>query len=628
MSNNNYLRWEADGLKSLITQRLIEQGVFTDQIFQDSNLSTLIDVFSYMYETLQYNVNHSASEAMFTDAKLYENMNRIVKMLGYNPSGYTSVITNNIVLNNTGLPDSLLPNSIYLLPKYTSFRTDFTAKNGTSIYFSLVSQKSLVTDNTGALLDRKDEAIKFVNGQWVYYSSPFNATGLAFETFTMSDLFIKHTDETKITYISHPYIDVWVERNGQFIYFETISEGNIFSNKTKIFGPADKVCELRLNENYNYTLTFGDGLTGSRLLPNDILHVVYLKGNGKDVTIPNNIFNKTNPKPLSIGIVNSPSDFVSDISGELANKFPLDAQLKTLYTKNISDSSTFSDIENVEEIRSNAPDWFRSGQRLITKKDFESFLKNSQYNDTIQDVYCMNNWSYMVEFLAWLDLYVDSNGNTLLKSDIKEIGYEYADSCDFNNVYLWMKYKTQSVDPGVILEDLQSRKCLTSEPIIYDALPVYFVPCISGELTYNKIDIFDENVENFIEVKKAQNALITAEKLKDNVSQEITKFFDNSKVKIGQSIDIRKLTTNILSLDGVESIKTVFLKGSVRKEIDGLSFAVFTRKLISGQDVVLTNGLIKLRNFQYASLIEKESLQLEKRIKINYKAFASSTTEY
>jgi hypothetical protein len=59
--------------------------------------------------------------------------------------------------------------------------------------------------------------------------------------------------------------------------------------------------------------------------------------------------------------------------------------------------------ENVEEIRNSAPDWFKMGNRLITKKDYEYFIKSyGEVFSGVTDVKCMNNWDYMTTLYRWL----------------------------------------------------------------------------------------------------------------------------------------------------------------------------------------------------------------------------------
>jgi hypothetical protein len=57
--------------------------------------------------------------------------------------------------------------------------------------------------------------------------------------------------------------------------------------------------------------------------------------------------------------------------------------------------------EDVEGIRQNAPECFKTGNRLITKNDYEYFFRN-MVDKGVVDVKCMNNWEYMSTFFSWL----------------------------------------------------------------------------------------------------------------------------------------------------------------------------------------------------------------------------------
>jgi len=81
-------------LKQLIRDRLTEGGTFTDQNFEGSNLNAIIDVVALSYHYLLFYLNSTSSQAMFNETTIYENMNRLVKLIGYNPVGYkTSLLS-------------------------------------------------------------------------------------------------------------------------------------------------------------------------------------------------------------------------------------------------------------------------------------------------------------------------------------------------------------------------------------------------------------------------------------------------------------------------------------------------------------------------------------------------------
>ena len=88
-----YVAFDATTLKDFIVQRLNENEKFTDQNYEGSNLAAVIDIIAYSYHVLLFYLNNTAAEVDFNQATLYENMNRIVKLIGYKPTGkQTSVV--------------------------------------------------------------------------------------------------------------------------------------------------------------------------------------------------------------------------------------------------------------------------------------------------------------------------------------------------------------------------------------------------------------------------------------------------------------------------------------------------------------------------------------------------------
>jgi len=88
-----YVAFDAVSLKEYIVDRLNENEKFTDQKFDGSNLAAVIDIIAYSYHVLLFYLNNTASEVNFDQATLYENMNKIVKLIGYKPAGkQTSIV--------------------------------------------------------------------------------------------------------------------------------------------------------------------------------------------------------------------------------------------------------------------------------------------------------------------------------------------------------------------------------------------------------------------------------------------------------------------------------------------------------------------------------------------------------
>ena len=51
-NNTDFLKFSAYSIKDLITRKLASDKHFTDEIYEGSNLATLIDIVSYMYQCL------------------------------------------------------------------------------------------------------------------------------------------------------------------------------------------------------------------------------------------------------------------------------------------------------------------------------------------------------------------------------------------------------------------------------------------------------------------------------------------------------------------------------------------------------------------------------------------------
>ena len=666
--NEDYIRWDSESLKRLIVQKLSEDPNFTDHIFQDSNLTTLIDVFSFMYDTLTYYLNHGASEAMFSDSEIYENMNRIVKMLGYNPDGFTSSVIDSLFVTRTEFINNL-ENSAWngvqqkILPKYTSIDTGLSDALGRQIFYSLINVRFLEPED-GVFSPLSEDRTKMVNGRWKLYERTFTSEGLPFETFELDSINLS-TDDPNIdtNFISHPYIDVFIRRNNSvtgvenYIPFKGISEGTIFSDSESIFTSKDDVFELRINERQRYSLTFGDDIHGSRLKDGDELYIIYLEGNGEDAEINADTLNESNGQ-MTLSVAGLDSDIYLQIIGVNSDDIPTQDQLDELYVRNVSESTQFNVVETVAEIRQNAPNWFRMGQRLITKQDFNQFVFK-EFKEDIFDVRTMNNWEYLNEFLGWLESIRDceSESGTRLKPDIRERDYIYADSCDFNNIYIWTKFKGEAIDSRLIEQEMINRKCLTAEPIILKSLDTHFIPCLSGAFgpqdingnypcivgengyDYRFVDSsdptrngWDPDVENFIEIVKDNTSVVTPEKVKSDVINSIRDFFKPKNNTIGGIVDLRELHNNLLNIEGVSVVKTVFEKtvndAKTRFDFNGLSFAAWTQELAGGEDKFVFNGNIDLKNFQFPRLAVDDNLQIEKRVKVVFESFGSPSVEY
>ena len=113
---NAYANFDAQSLRDVIIDRINNDSSinFTDQNFEGSNISALIDIIAYSYHTLLFYLNQTSAESNFNDSELYENINRIVKLIDYKPVGkQTSVLPINIKATSDISP------GYYTIPKFS-----------------------------------------------------------------------------------------------------------------------------------------------------------------------------------------------------------------------------------------------------------------------------------------------------------------------------------------------------------------------------------------------------------------------------------------------------------------------------------------------------------------------------
>jgi len=613
-SSQDYLTWDEKGLRELLIRLLNKSGVYTDQIYPGSDISVLIDIVSYMFAQLTFIINGAASEALFTDAQFYENMNRLCKVLGYNPRGFVTASTEcKIVIDRDKYIERFgtgVASSTKAIPKYASVYST----NG-SIKYTLASGEagSTFTDyiqfpfaidiiNGEPIISSAENPI-FLNGTWKLYSIQPVSTGAVKETFTMA-----FTNDELIAY---PNIDVYVYDPSSDTYTKWLPV-----NTLEDYGIEDTVYSIRLNEKKQYEINFGDGINGKKLEEGQVLYIIYLISNGDGAIIDAGQIDGDGQ--LKVEIEGLTAQEIKKICFGGVEAFDREFDLFTtsgslIYSDivsvmNLTASVPPSDYEDVESIRENAPIAYRSGKRLVNADDYRNYILTN-YSNQIRDCKVMNNFSYCAEFLNYILKNWHKDGNPMVT--VRRFNYRYADACDFNNVYLWLRSMTRGNTSEFIkrsiLNDTYKIKCLTAEPIPMDALAVVFAPYVSGSFN---ITNWDPSYTNKIIVIKDQSSLCNNDRVKEMVVEAITNFFAAENQPIGGIVNLQLLYSKLLTIDGVSDVYTAQIINDVEvKTSPGLSFAYWTPLIIEGGDKnVIVNAPVKMHNFQYAELKSSESL--------------------
>lgn len=631
--NTQYLRFSAYSMKELITRKLSEDTKFTDQIYEGSNLAILIDLVSYMYQCLIYQLNTAASEAMFSDTQIYENINRLCKFIGYNPKGYSpSVIT---FVTNTQIEQSV---DIELsIKKYSAIDTGKYDANGKKIYYSTISDY----DNNSLSRIDNERTILCYNGLWKLYSTIFSSSGDEYQTFILTGI---KSNAAEQKYVSEQMIHVYIQYNGIFKQWNSTSDGlfmdNDSDNGTYIHNNSELIYNVRLNENKQYEITFGNGSLGKIPPKDSLIYIMYLDSNDETTYI--NPFEISQKKLIHnkslFGMTQDIYNGIFEISN--GDNYDVD-QHNNMYTDavwtNTAKSSTGKIEESVEDIRRNAPNWFKTGNRLVTATDYEYYIKNRFKTDII-DIFCQNNSQYISTFYRWLynigikrfgrgDYYITPN--RIIKYDL-----HYADAADANNVYLWIKMKDDAeIYKELINTEITGVKTLTHEPVYLSPIIVYFYPC-AQEVEQARImnfsednKLFDENNYSFIEITIENNTLYANSNIQQRVAKIIQEFFNEDNFKIGQLINNSVLLDKIYEIGAISNIRTVYYNTETgeKRITPGLSFATWSATYIdAGDDLDISNTSVSLEPFQFPKLYN--SANIVNKIKVIRKAINDVNT--
>ena len=116
------------------------------------------------------------------------------------------------------------------------------------------------------------------------------------------------------------------------------------------------------------------------------------------------------------------------------------------------------------------------------------------------------------------------------------------------------------------------------------------------------------------------------QRIRSKVNNIIVDYFATKNQKLGTVVDLDKLHSSILNLDGVSRIRTVFDDGNNINTVNGLRFAKWSSTILEGSDKELSSGTVKLENFMFPQLLETT---LKDRIKIiTESAYQTNEVEY
>jgi len=540
IEQDGYVAFDAISLKDLIIERMNQQKVFTDQNYEGSNLSAIIDIVAYSYHVLIYYLNKNSSESNFSQAELYENINQIVKSIDYNPTGPQS---SNLSFEATA--NANLEVNLYTIPRYSYFTF-----SGTSYSFTedVSFQKSL--NGVEALTNLQNNTLLY-NGEYVEFPI-FEAIGENNEVVTLAA-----TDVVDNFFIDNNSIDVYVKPVGLNSIWEKWSKSSSLYLET---GNAKKF-SVRYNEEDKYEIKFGNNVNGKKLNAGDIVQIYYLKSDGSEGQVSKGTLNN---QQLYFYNTSNFNEILNDTIPAGTNIIT-SAQSANVTFTNENSSTLFKQKETVAEIKENAPNLFNSQYRLVTTDDYKNYISKN-FGNWIKSVEVVNNFDYTSIYQKYFfDIGLDrpNDDSRVLFNQIN-----FADSCDFNNVYIFSvpnKVLETSLDIrtnylsiaqknaiNILLNDIKSA---TTELMVTDPVYMELNFGVSQSVTdFDFADVAGEDSYLYIEVDK--NSRRDLSSVKNEVATIFLDYFNTQNLQLGQVVSLKDLSQLILDIDGVIEFTT------------------------------------------------------------------------
>ena len=518
LPKNAYLSFDATSLKSLIIDRLNENETFTDQNFEGSNFSAFIDVVSYMYHVLLFQLNTTSNESTFNTATIYDNMSKLVSNIGYKPQGdQTSLLNFSLSARN-------LNANVYTVPRFSSVDVNgFTYSTLDDITFQKIADTVLeteaVSNNTlyqGAITEAN-----------------FTSIGEPYETITLVDTFTTQqvVEVTRTVndqqFISDNSFKVFVKNVDTSVWTEWSETVSLF-----LESPTATAYEKKFNENGNYDFRFGNNSNGRQLNANDTVLIFYITSNNEIAIASPGAITSSTFNFYSSPAFNEISNYIYNDDLNLINTSIQD----TVLISNQFQSTPIKLAETVDQIRDNAPKIFSTQNRLVSKTDYETQI-NRNFNNITKDVKVLDNNDYTGQYLRYFNRIGLDRPNDDGRVLLSQVGF--STSTNFNNVYVYTVPSNQPVineqlpnflNPSqkqIISNFCIDKKDVTHNVVVADPIFKAISFGVGSSAIQEDPDTLDDIVNNsFIRLSVDQNIAASSSSIRTKVLNIFKKYFD------------------------------------------------------------------------------------------------------
>lgn len=315
----NYVNYDFDELKANLINRLRATDAWKD-VYESSTGQMLIEFFACIANLNLYYLERRAEECYIGTAQNKSSVINLVRLINYTPQRKISavgVLTFSIASVST---------KRIFIPQYTECQT------ANALKFVTISD---MTIEPGQL----NNTITAIQGMLV--EAEFTGDGSVDQKCSINDTSVENDEHLEL---------------GVFRSFRVFVDGVEWTRVTSFLDSdnTDTHYVLRAELDDTLTVVFGDDVNGKAPEIGDIIQVRYVRSDGSD----GNVYE---------------TDKVTTLNDTLYDE---DGSAVTVSVTNSTVMTGGDNAEDIEEIRIEAPAVFQTGDRAVTKLDYEAIILN------------------------------------------------------------------------------------------------------------------------------------------------------------------------------------------------------------------------------------------------------------
>lgn len=344
-----YTSFDFATLKEDFKTFLRNSNTFKDYNFEGSNIVTITELIAGMGDLFDFYINAMVNENYIRTADLYENINKIVENIGYNPSAPTTSL---VTVNLQSTFDIEQIDDYFVIPKWSQFNVSSLSPSGKTIKYISTEPITYVAGSTG--IQNFEIDLGLIQGET--NTELFTGTGEDYQKFSLAS-------DTAI----EEYIVVTIDD------VEWTKVDELYSDDVTAYST---VFTTRFNKDQRIEIRFGNDVTGKAPVLDSNISVTFIETLGAEGKI-------------GINEITSLADTIEikDANTDLSKG----AITFTITQDTISEGG--ADAETIEDIRNIAPNSYKAQKRLLTKDDHKNLLLEN-FGNFIQDVKTLNYNEY------------------------------------------------------------------------------------------------------------------------------------------------------------------------------------------------------------------------------------------